>query len=937
MVHLRVLLPVAPIALGSRMIHSGTPSDVPHATDCAIRKAAWEYGKTLHPERGSFKTLFDALQLGACDVPEPTAIDAWTPSSEPLPSDQKIFYVDPSNVAGNDKFATVADAVHASRSLPKPLTIALHGGTHFIQGGPIELTEQDSGLTIRNVPGEVVAVSGGRELRTTWTPSGACKGCYQASLKGQVDNVLGLRRNGMREIRARFPNFDPEVNSVVDGKYLVHDGETGWIKSRTNWFQSGAVNMNGVPGVWPPTAEATEYVVDAKDWPSVEWPMHIGNDTASWDAPYTGEGAWGQFWIGLGGTCVDREPAAGYWCAPNAPRAISTPNHPSGISPTTKQLPNSPYAHPEGAVVHAWRPGHWYTNIFEVGSQGKVPGEVVTEWEFYRNRNQVFGKCASASRCNEGITPLGYFDSLNGCQKAVNSTRKHKSCASYTWHHADADFGEFTGQCYCITDFVWGPQNQQNVDSGRAPGTFNGGTTEGFLFSRGGHQGGEGVTDGEAWYIENVLEELDMGREWYFDNRSATLYYKPNGTDVPTGSFVATSEKVLFNIAGTQKRPVRDIAIKGVTLRDTALAYFDAHGLPSGGDWALRKDAAVVVRGTEGVQLSSNLFSRLDGNAVFIGGYNRGLTIDGNEFFGIGDSALAAWGETSHDLSEDGLRRLPFPLGPDGRNGEQPRGTKVLNNIAHEIGLWQKQSSFWFQAVTAQTYLQGNVLFNGPRAALNFNDGFGGGDEITENLILNMCRESSDHGPWNSWDRVPYITDIRTGRASIVPADRQIHHNFVIATYNSQEAIDGDDGSSYFNVYNNFLAYADNGMKSDFGGHDFYAHGNVMAYTGKCYYFWPCCDDHAYNDQFYNNTCIFRESYGSDCKSVAGQLEVHSNRVFSKSGQLNVCGMDWFSWIRSGKTQDKDTVLKQWPSDEDLISWAYDLLNFSPSSTRVVV
>ena len=35
----------------------------------------------------------------------------------------------------------------------------------------------------------------------------------------------------------------------------------------------------------------------------------------------------------------------------------------------------------------------------------------------------------------------------------------------------------------------------------------------------------------------------------------------------------------------------------------------------------------------------------------------------------------------------------------------------------------------------------------------NFNDGFGGGDEITENLLLNTCRESSDHGNkfWSSF------------------------------------------------------------------------------------------------------------------------------------------------------------------------------------------
>merc|ERR1711990_491855 len=170
------------------------------------------------------------------------------------------------------------------------------------------------------------------------------------------------------------------------------------------------------------------------------------------------------------------------------------------------------------------------------------------------------------------------------------------------------------------------------------------------------------------------------------------------------------------------------------------------------------------------------------------------------------------------------------------------------------------------------------------------------------------------------WGVVPTKIRFHT-KASIIPAERQIHRNFIIGTYNSQEAIDGDDGTSYMNIHDNFFAHADHGMKSDFGGHDSHVHGNVIAYTGKCYYFWPCCDDHAYNDKFFNNTCIFRESYDSDCDRDEW-FEVHSNRVFSKTGELDVCGMEWNSWVKSGKPRDTDTILKKWPSDEDLVAWA---------------
>ena len=49
----------------------------------------------------------------------------------------------------------------------------------------------------------------------------------------------------------------------------------------------------------------------------------------------------------------------------------------------------------------------------------------------------------------------------------------------------------------------------------------------------------------------------------------------------------------------------------------------------------------------------------------------------------------------------------------------------------------------------AQSVISGNVFFNGPRAGINANDGFGGGDEISHNLVFSTCRESGDHGPFN--------------------------------------------------------------------------------------------------------------------------------------------------------------------------------------------
>ncbi len=60
--------------------------------------------------------------------------------------------------------------------------------------------------------------------------------------------------------------------------------------------------------------------------------------------------------------------------------------------------------------------------------------------------------------------------------------------------------------------------------------------------------------------------------------------------------------------------------------------------------------------------------------------------------------------------------------------------------------------------------------------------GLGGGNVIRNNLLWNSCRESQDHGPINTWSRVPYVTTVRNGTASTVPDYTYIGPgNFIVA------------------------------------------------------------------------------------------------------------------------------------------------------------
>merc|ERR1719461_265770 len=183
---------------------------------------------------------------------------------------------------------------------------------------------------------------------------------------------------------------------------------------------------------------------------------------------------------------------------------------------------------------------------------------------------------------------------------------------------------------------------------------------------------------------------------------------------------------------------------------------------------------------------------------------------------------ISTWGDTDHN---------------DGTKGTQPRFTRITNNFAHEMGLFEKQSSFYFQAKACQTFLDGNIAFNGPRAMINFNDGFGGGNTVSNSLIFNTCRESGDHGPINSWDRLPFITKVAYGYPSYDAAPTNTTKNFIMANYGGSQAFDNDDGSSWYHTFENFFYSAD-GFKMD------YACFNVASFLP------------GHGDKLYKNKCI---------------------------------------------------------------------------------
>jgi hypothetical protein len=96
-------------------------------------------------------------------------------------------------------------------------------------------------------------------------------------------------------------------------------------------------------------------------------------------------------------------------------------------------------------------------------------------------------------------------------------------------------------------------------------------------------------------------------------------------------------------------QPVRDVTIRGLTIRDAAYTFLgttqaDIHYLPASSDWTIQRSGAVLLEGTERFRFVQNCVTKCDGNGLLLSNYNRNASITQNEFSWIGDNAMSAFG-----------------------------------------------------------------------------------------------------------------------------------------------------------------------------------------------------------------------------------------------------------------------------------------------------
>jgi len=240
-------------------------------------------------------------------------------------------------------------------------------------------------------------------------------------------------------------------------------------------------------------------------------------------------------------------------------------------------------------------------------------------------------------------------------------------------------------------------------------------------------------------------------------------------------------------------------------------------------------------------------------------------------------------------------------------------------------------------------------MFHLPRAAINFNDGLGGGNLVEGNVIFDTCRESGDHGPINSWDRMPFLTDT-TGSPSFAALPTHTRHNLIWANYGASQGFDNDDGSSFYYTHHNVF-YQSDGFKMDYGGHSSRFYDNLVYADGRksCYGTGSFLEGQA--DTFVNNTCIVARggsANGDDAAPSLGHMYQCSikgmnptyNRYYTDTGNGTfACGNQEGLTLQSMQQQgfELGSTVSTIPSTDTILKWARNILKMPSQKVQAIV
>ena len=324
----------------------------------------------------------------------------------------------------------------------------------------------------------------------------------------------------------------------------------------------------------------------------------------------------------------------------------------------------------------------------------------------------------------------------------------------------------------------------------------------------------------EYRFVENIFEELDAPGEWFLDAKTATLYfYPPRDLDLTKATIEAVRLRHLVEFRGSEKQPVKLVALRGFTFRHAARTFMDNKEPLLRSDWTTYRGGAVFLTGSEDCTLEDCFLDQLGGNAVFVSNYNRRLAIRACHIARAGGNGVAFVGDPGavrNPLMESGQRLSYKDIDktPGPKTGNYPADCLVEDCLIYLTGRVEKQTSPVEIAMSQGITVRHCSLYDVPRAGINIGDGCWGGHLIEFCDVFDTVKETGDHGSFNSWGRDRYweLRGIDLGKITLDPAMKDLPLLDCVEPVVMRNTrwrcdhgwdIDLDDGSTNYRLYDN--------------------------------------------------------------------------------------------------------------------------------------
>jgi hypothetical protein len=549
------------------------------------------------------------------------------------------------------------------KAAPGAVTVNLRAGTYYemLLLGPADSGRPGAPVVWQAFGDEKATISGGKKLTCggggAWTKSPTIPNAYSCQLPAaQVEPPFtALFLNGQRLQRARWPNGDPTVpcngpagctaagyTAAGSSRHPGHPGDctpdaTAVLGQGARLLgqdglllSSGIVNDDPIAAATKPAINLSvpdnPFVHDAGAF--VNYRAYKGGTVACYNATYNS-----PFWPA--GTCGCRS----FTVLPNAAARMAK-----------WKKPSTGVVH----MFHSVRWGGWAFNVTGFNATGvpappppppPPPLPPGTSWgeakmctscephdmpllpmTLHSNLAACQAACEKESRCNyinfglEGNNACALFGS---CSKPWHVTPPNHQCphdgAWWTLYQYKRNSSS-TSSSSAAPAVAAGPDGTGGGGNLVPPGGYGGlglgggGPPPAAVSQRAvleisggqqtGQQGSERIS-GNDYFVENIIEELDVPGEYFLEGRTLHLI-PPSGTSLLNGNSSTTvviesavEPRVIQLRGASDSDYAHDIVIRGLRVAHSAPTFMSDYEMPSGGDWSIHRGGAVFLDGTE--------------------------------------------------------------------------------------------------------------------------------------------------------------------------------------------------------------------------------------------------------------------------------------------------------------------------------------------------